>query len=66
MPESTASTDAAPKSDIEIAQAATALLHRELDPGRLFRLVGVGVSGFDREPQEANQEVQQPRLAGFE
>ena len=46
----------------DIAQAATALIRRELDTGRLFRLVGVGVSGFDR----GHQEVQQPRLTGFE
>ena len=46
----------------EIAQAATALIRGELRPGRLFRLVGVGVSGFDHE----DQEVQQPRLTGFE
>ena len=46
----------------DIAQAATELMRRELGPGTLFRLVGVGVSGFDRGPQE----VQQPRLTGFE
>ena len=46
----------------EIAQAATTLIRGELRPGRLFRLVGVGVSGFDHE----DQEVRQPRLTGFE
>ena len=46
----------------ELATIAGALLRAELLPGRLFRLVGVGVSGFD---QPRNQ-VQQPRLAGFE
>ena len=46
----------------EVARAAGALLRRELQPGRLFRLVGVGVSGFER-PQE---HPLQPRLEGFE
>jgi DNA polymerase-4 len=46
----------------EIAQTAGVLLRAELWPGRMFRLVGVGVSGFDAEPDE----VIQPRLAGFE
>ena len=39
---------------------ARALLRAELAPGRLFRLVGVGVSGF-----EAADDPVQPRLAGF-
>ena len=39
---------------------ARALLRAELAPGRLFRLVGVGVSGFD-----AADDPVQPRLAGF-
>ena len=47
----------------EIAQAATELLRVELQPGRMFRLVGVGVSGFD---QDSVTEVLQPRLAGLE
>ena len=46
----------------ELARAASALLRAELRPGRMFRLVGVGVSGFDNE----SDEVVQPRLAGFE
>ena len=41
---------------------AAALLRRELLPSRMFRLVGVGVSGFDR-PQD---QVLQPRLEGFD
>ena len=45
----------------EIAGAAGQLLRRELRPGRLFRLVGVGVSGFEQE----DQETVQPRLPGF-
>ena len=39
---------------------ARGLLRAELAPGRLFRLVGVGVSGFD-----ADDDPVQPRLAGF-
>ena len=50
------------ESPEEIASAARDLLRRELQPGRLFRLVGVGVSGFER-PQEPPL---QPRLAGLE
>ena len=46
----------------EIAQAARTLLHRELQPGRRFRLVGVGVTGFERHEDQPLQ----PRLAGFE
>ena len=45
-----------------IAAAAEGLLRRELRPGRLFRLVGVGVSGFDRPEAEPLQR----RLVGFE
>ena len=46
----------------EIAGTAGALLRAEVQPGRLFRLVGVGVSGFDRRQDETLQ----PRLVGFE
>ncbi len=53
------SPEASPDS---ISGAAKALLERELQPGRLFRLVGVGVSGFDV-PETAPV---QPRLSGFE
>ena len=45
-----------------IAGAARTLLQRELRPDRLFRLVGVGVSGFER----AQGLPLQPRLTGFE
>ena len=41
------------------------MLRRELLPGRLFRLVGVGVSGFER-PEEQQERELQPKLAGFE
>jgi DNA polymerase-4 len=46
----------------DIAGAASALLRRELRPGRMFRLVGVGVSGFEGD----NPRPLQPRLAGFD
>lgn len=46
----------------QIAESANALMRAELGPGRLFRLVGVGVSGFDQ-PEES--EVRQPRLPGL-
>lgn len=48
-----------------LAQAAKAILRAEMQPGRLFRLVGVGVSGFEGE-QTAEQHPTQPRLVGFE
>ena len=48
----------------EIARAAGALLDAELAPQRRFRLIGVGVSGFDETRQ--SQEPQQLKLAGFE
>ena len=41
--------------------AAGALLRREIRPGRLFRLVGVGASGLSGETEEPVQ----PRLEGF-
>ena len=47
----------------EIVSAASGLLHAELQPGRFFRLVGVGVSGFEKAQHE---EPAQPRLTGFE
>ena len=46
----------------EIARAARTLLRPELQPGRQFRLIGVGVSGFERHEEQPMQ----PRLAGFE
>ena len=46
----------------ELAQVAGALLRTELKPGRLFRLVGVGVTGFDQQ----RVDITQPRLTGFE
>ena len=45
-----------------IGRAAGGMLQRELDDARLFRLVGVGVSGLDNRQVE----LLQPRLEGFE
>ena len=50
------------ESPQDLALAARGLVRPELRPGRLFRLVGVGVSGFDM----PRPEVPQPRLEGFE
>ena len=47
----------------QIAEAASGLVRVETGPGRLFRLVGVGVSGFD-EPDESSP-ITQPRLPGI-
>ena len=41
----------------QIAEAASALVRAETGPGRLFRLVGVGVSGFD-EPDDSSPIIQ--------
>lgn len=50
----------------EIAETAGALMEAEMAPGRLFRLVGVGVSGFEEEEDEGEGErVSQLRLEGF-
>ena len=48
-------------SEEDVALTAASLLRRELRPGREFRLVGVGVSGFDR----SDDQPLQPRLTGF-
>ena len=50
------------RSSDEVAAAAVELVRTEIEPGRLFRLVGVGVSGFEQPDDEPSQ----PRLAGFE
>ena len=50
------------QSSAEVAGAAAELIRRELGPGRKFRLVGVGVSGFDT----FGSGPLQPRLAGFQ
>ena len=45
-----------------IAEAAAALTRSEMRPGRMFRLVGVGVAGLE----EKQPAPLQPRLAGFD
>ena len=61
LPAGTTLTDPVGSPD-QIAHAARGLIDRELQPGRLFRLVGVGVSSFEP-PQER---LLQPKLAGLE
>ena len=58
--------DALVASPDDITQAASALLRAELLPGRMFRLVGVSVSGFDHQRDDEHEEAYQPKLAGFE
>ena len=50
------------RSASEVATVAGDLVRVEVRPGRLFRLVGVGVSGFDQPAERPSQ----PRLTGFE
>ena len=51
----------------EIARTANSLLEVEMVVGKLFRLVGVGVSGFDHYRIEGEkQQGSQLRLAGFQ
>jgi len=38
----------------QISEPANALMRAELGPGRLFRLVGVGVSGFAQHDSEVS------------
>ena len=54
------------ESSVEIAEAASALLDAELSERRQFRLVGVGVSGFDDTPGRQADKHVQLTLAGFE
>ena len=49
------------RSASEVAAVAGDLVRAETRPGRLFRLVGVGVSGFDQPTERPSQ----PRLTGF-
>ena len=51
------------QSSEQIAEAASGLVRAETGPDRLFRLVGVGVSGFE-EPDEIAP-LTQPRLPGI-
>ncbi len=48
-----------------IAAVASALLERELQPGRRFRLIGVGASGFDAQIDDTEYRPVQGRLVGF-
>ncbi len=48
-----------------ISAVASSLLEPELHPGRQFRLVGVGVSGFDHHTDDSEDRPVQGRLAGF-
>ena len=50
------------QSASEIAAAASALVRAETAPGRLFRLIGVGASGFE---EPSADRVIQPRLPGM-
>ena len=52
------------ESSEEITRLAFDLLEGEMRPGRLFRLVGVGVSGFNR-GQDAGEKQQASQLSLF-
>ena len=55
------------ESPEEIARLAMVLLEAEMSPRRLFRLVGVGVSGFDhRQDPSKKQDLSQLRMFGFQ
>ena len=53
--------DAVTSAD-DLSQVARSLLEAELAEDRLFRLVGVGVSGFEGESDEPEEDEAQPRL----
>ena len=55
LPEAVASAD-------ELGRVARSLLETELGEDRQFRLLGVGVSGFVSESEEASDDDEQPRL----
>ena len=48
----------------QIAEAAAVLVRNETGPGRAFRLVGVGVAGFE-DASERQKQIVQPRLPGI-
>ncbi len=48
-----------------VGRATTDMLRRELAPDRRFRLVGVGVSGFESGEDAEGENPLQPRLAGL-
>ena len=55
------------ESSEDIARIAGSLLESELVRQRRFRLIGVGISGFDgRRDRQGQQETVQLRLAGFQ
>lgn len=55
-----------PDNSAEVmADAAGELLEKELRPNREFRLIGVGMSGFNNEEDTSVEEPMQGRLAGF-
>ena len=47
-----------------IAEAAVSLVRKETGPGRTFRLVGVGVAGFE-DNRDRQMPIVQPRLPGI-
>ena len=60
------STLSQPEDSADVISAiASSLLERELHPGRQFRLIGVGVSGFDYHDDDSEVRPVQGRLAGF-
>lgn len=60
------STLSQPEDSADVISAiASSLLERELHPGRQFRLIGVGVSGFDHHDDDSEDRPVQGRLAGF-
>ncbi|MBM3944134.1 MAG: DNA polymerase IV [SAR202 cluster bacterium] len=50
----------------DIAVEAMSIMRNEMEPGRKFRLLGVGVSGFEDEDEAPHDTPLQLRLAGFE
>ncbi|MDA1188450.1 MAG: DNA polymerase IV [Chloroflexi bacterium] len=54
------------ESPEDIAREAMNIVRKELEPGRKFRLLGVGISGFEDEDTEQDREVIQPRLTGLD
>lgn len=55
LPEAVASAD-------DLSRVARSLLEAELADDRRFRLLGVGVSGFEGDPEDADDDGGQPRL----
>ena len=54
------------QSAYDLSQSAVELLNAELQPGRFFRLIGVGVSGLEQQAQAAHKDHErQLKLTGF-